>query len=117
MEDCLFCRIIAKEIPGDIVFENEKVIAFKDIHPVAPVHILVIPKIHIQDMNAITAENVSYIEAIYQAISMIAKEAGVFERGYRVICNCGEEGGQLVPHLHFHLIGGKKLGSKICHES
>lgn len=116
MEDCLFCKIIKGEVGSEKVYENEYVLAFKDIHPVAPVHILVIPKIHIKDMNEVTEENSEYIRHVYLAIKEVAKIAGVNESGYRVICNCGEDGGQVVHHIHYHLLGGKHLGSKIVHE-
>lgn len=113
MEDCLFCKIIAGKIPSEKVFENEFVLAFKDIAPAAPVHILVVPKLHIQDTNHITSENISYISEIYQAIEKIASICNIKESGYRIICNCGKDGMQEVPHLHFHLLGGKQLGEKI----
>lgn len=114
--DCLFCKIINGEIGSEKVYENDYVYAFKDIHPVAPVHVLVIPKIHIANMNEINEENGEYIKHIYIAIKEIAKMLNIDEPGYRVICNCGEDGGQVVHHLHFHLLGGKHLGSKIVHE-
>ena len=95
MEDCLFCKIINKEIPSTIVYEDDEVLAFKDINPIAPVHILVIPKKHL-------------------IINKIAKEQGIADTGYRIINNCKEDAGQEVKHLHFHLIGGKKLGTKMC---
>jgi histidine triad (HIT) family protein len=116
MDNCLFCKIIKGEVGCEKVYENEYVLAFKDIHPVAPVHVLVIPKIHILDTNDITNENCEYIKQIYIAIKEIAKICNVYESGYRVICNCGEDGGQVINHLHFHLLGGKHLGSKIVHE-
>ncbi len=116
MEDCLFCKIIKGEIGSEKVYENDYVLAFQDIHPVAPVHVLVIPKIHIKDMNEITEENSEYIRQVYLAIKEVAKISGVDESGYRVICNCGEDGGQVVHHIHYHLLGGKHLGSKIVHE-
>mgnify|MGYP005777091721 FL=1 len=113
MQDCLFCHIVDGDIPSTKVFENEYVLAFKDIHPVAPVHMLLIPKIHIQDTNHITDENVRYITEIYRVVDQVAEICGIKEEGYRIICNCGEDAGQMVPHLHFHLIGGAKLGEKI----
>ncbi len=113
MQDCLFCHIVDGDIPSTKVFENEYVLAFKDIHPVAPVHVLLIPKIHIQDTNHITDENVRYITEIYRVVDQVAEICGIKEEGYRIICNCGEDAGQMVPHLHFHLIGGAKLGEKI----
>ena len=113
MEDCIFCKIINKEIPSSIVYEDEEIFAFKDIHPVAPVHILVIPKKHIQSIMQIEKEDQNVVGKIYTVIKNIAKQEEVAEDGFRVIVNCGKNGGQEVPHLHFHLIGGKKLGTKI----
>lgn len=114
MENCLFCKIVKKEIPGNIVYEDEKVLAFKDIHPVAPVHILVIPKKHIDSLNEMVEEDVNLIGKIHLVIKKIAEEQGVSESGYRVVSNCGKDAGQEVKHLHFHLIAGKELGIKIC---
>lgn len=113
MDDCIFCKIIKGQIPSCIVYEDEEIIAFKDIHPVAPIHILVIPKKHIESINDIKPEDEKVIGKIYSVIKQIAKEQGIAERGYRVIVNCGEDGGQEVMHLHYHLIGGKKLSFKI----
>ena len=113
MDNCIFCKIINREIPSSIIYEDEEIIAFKDIHPVAPVHILVIPKKHIESINNIKQEDEKTVGRIYSIIKQIAKEQGIDEKGYRVVVNCGEDGGQEVKHLHFHIIGGKKLGSKI----
>ena len=115
MEDCIFCKIIKKEIPSAIVYEDGEILAFRDIHPVAPVHILVIPKKHISSIMQIEQEDEDVIGKIYSVIQQIAKQEEIAEDGFRVIVNCGENGGQEVPHLHFHLIGGKKLGTKIVH--
>lgn len=114
MNDCLFCKIIKKKIPSTIVYEDDEILAFKDIHPVAPVHILVIPKKHISSLVDLKPEDEALIGRIYSIINKIAKQENVFESGFRVIVNCGEDGGQEVKHLHFHLIGGKRLGTKIC---
>ena len=117
MEDnCIFCKIIKGEIPSNKVYEDEYVLAFKDLHPVTPVHVLVIPKTHIQDLEHITDENAIYVQKCQQAFQKVSKETGVSESGYRVICNCGEDGGQEVKHLHYHLLGGQKLETKIVHE-
>lgn len=113
MEDCLFCKIIKKEIPSSIVYEDEEIIAFKDINPVTPIHILVVPKKHIPSLVELEKEDEIFIGKIYTVINKIAKEQGVSENGYRVIVNCGEDGGQTVPHLHFHLLAGEKLGEKM----
>ena len=114
MEDCVFCKIIKGEIPSTKVYEDEEILAFKDINPVTPVHILVIPKKHISSLNEIEPEDQMLIGKIFTVIKKIAKEQGFAENGYRVIANCGEDGGQEVKHLHFHILGGKKLGTKIA---
>lgn len=111
--DCLFCKIIAGEIPSTKVYEDENVYAFKDIAPQAPVHVIVIPKTHICCADEITAENSVYIARIFEKIPEIAKSVGL-ENGYRIVNNCGEDGCQSVKHIHFHLLGGKKLPETIC---
>ena len=108
MSNCLFCKIVAGEIPSTKVYEDELVLAFRDIAPQAPTHILVVPKTHIQDCNGITADNSAVVARIFEVIPQIAKEEGL-EKGYRVISNCGEHSGQTVKHLHFHILGGKQL--------
>lgn len=112
MSDCLFCRIIAGEIPSSKVYEDEKVFAFRDINPQAPVHVLVVPKQHLASADEITEENLAAVSACWAAIPKIAEDEGLKE-GYRVINNCGEAAGQTVKHIHFHLIGGRELGEKI----
>ena len=114
MNDCIFCKIINKEIPSNIVYEDEEILAFRDINPVAPVHILVIPKKHISSLVDLKQEDELVIGKIYTVINKIAEQEGIAEKGFRVIVNCGEDGGQEVKHLHFHILGGKKLGTKIC---
>ena len=108
MEDCLFCKIIKGEIPCEKVYENEEIFAFKDIHPKTPVHILVIPKKHIASIKDIQVKDEVLIGKLFIAIQNIAKQYGL-ENGYRIVNNCGIDGGQEVMHLHFHLLGGKKL--------
>ena len=112
MSDCLFCKIIAGEIPSTKVYEDEKVYAFRDINPQAPVHVIVVPKMHIASANEITEENADCVAACLQAMPKIAKAEGL-EDGYRIINNCGAAAGQTVMHLHFHLLGGVKLGEKM----
>ena len=112
MNDCLFCKIIAGEIPSSKVYEDEKVFAFRDINPQAPVHVLVVPKEHLASANEITAENLESVSACFAAIPKIAESEGLKD-GYRVINNCGRAAGQTVMHIHFHLIGGRELGEKI----
>jgi histidine triad (HIT) family protein len=110
---CIFCQIANKEIPSNFVYETENLVAFRDLNPQAPVHILVVPKMHITSMNDINSENSSVIAEIFEAVSIIAKQEGIKESGYRVISNCGDDGCQSVKHLHFHLIGGKKLSETL----
>lgn len=113
MEDCIFCKIIKKEIPSDVVYEDEEIIAFKDIQPAAPIHILVIPKKHIVSLVELDKDDEALIGRIYTVINKVAEMQGVKDKGYRVIVNCGKDGGQEVGHLHFHLLAGKQLGEKI----
>lgn len=107
--DCIFCKIAAGEIPSTKVYEDDKLLAFKDINPLAPVHILVIPKTHIESAAEITADNSAVVAHIFEVIAKIAKEQGIDKDGFRVVSNCGENGCQSVKHLHFHILGGKKL--------
>ena len=111
-KDCLFCKIIAGDIPSAKVYEDEYVFAFRDINPQAPVHVLVVPKKHICCARAINADNSHYVAKCFEAIAKIAREEGL-DNGYRIINNCGEDGGQAVMHLHFHILGGVKLNEKI----
>ena len=111
-ENCLFCKIIKGEIPSAKVYEDEYVYAFRDINPQTPVHVLVVPKIHIASAAEVNAENSLYVAKCFEAIAKIAEAEGL-DKGYRVVNNCGEDGGQTVMHLHFHLIGGVKLSEKI----
>ena len=106
--DCLFCRILKGEIPSQKVYEDEWVYAFRDIAPQAPTHVLIIPRAHIAGADEITPENSAYVAHVFEASLKIAAAVGL-ENGYRVITNCGEDGCQSVKHLHFHLLGGKKL--------
>ena len=107
--DCLFCKIIKGEIPSAKVYEDDKVYAFRDIEPQAPVHILIIPKEHIASANELTEENASIVGHIFAVAAKIAKEEGIAEGGYRIVNNCGQDGGQTVGHLHFHMLGGRSL--------
>lgn len=106
--DCIFCKIAEGVIPSKRVYEDEYCLAFWDLNPQAPVHLLVIPRLHVESADGINEENSVYVQKIFEAIPRIAKEAGLAS-GYRVITNCGEDGCQSVKHLHFHLLGGKKL--------
>lgn len=113
MEDCIFCKIIKRAVPADVVYEDEEIIAFKDIQPAAPIHILIIPKKHIPSLVQLEKEDEQLVGKIYTVINEVAHLVGVKEKGYRVIVNCGKDGGQEVQHLHFHLLAGKQLGEKI----
>ena len=106
--DCLFCKIAAGEIPSTKVYEDDKILAFRDIAPQTPTHILVIPKAHLDSVNDVTAENAAVVAHIFATIPQIAKAEGL-ESGYRVVTNCGPDAGQSVQHLHFHILGGKVL--------
>ena len=112
MEDCIFCKIIKGEIPSNKVYEDDEIVAFNDINPMAPVHILVIPKKHIESANEIKEEDELLIGKIFTVIKKLAKENNL-DNGYRVVNNCGEDGGQAVKHLHFHLLGGRKLKTEV----
>ena len=113
MDNCLFCKIVKGEIPSEKVYENEDVLCFKDINPVAPIHILVIPKKHLASLLEVGKEDCKLIAKIYEIINKIARDLGFEKDGFRVITNCGKDAGQEVMHLHFHVLAGKKLGTKI----
>ena len=113
MNDCLFCKIVTGEIPSNKVYEDEDILCFKDINPVAPIHILVIPKKHIANLLDIKKEDEDLIVKIYEIINKLAKDLGFEKDGFRVITNCGKDAGQEVMHLHFHVLAGKELGTKI----
>jgi len=113
MENCIFCKIAKKELPSTIVYEDDKVLAFNDINPVAPVHVLIIPKVHIKNVMELDEQNADIMKDIHLAAKKIADKLGIGEKGFRLINNCGEEAGQTVFHLHYHLVGGEKLGQKI----
>ncbi|MCL6597174.1 histidine triad nucleotide-binding protein [Alicyclobacillus macrosporangiidus] len=109
MSDCIFCKIVAGELPSNTVFENDHVLAFHDIRPQAPVHVLIIPKRHIPSAHALTAEDAAVLGEIHQAARQVAEQLGVAEKGYRLVTNVGFHGQQTVPHLHYHLLGGRQL--------
>lgn len=113
MEDCIFCKIIKGEIPSNKVYEDDEILAFYDINPVTPIHILVIPKKHIASLNELKPEDGIIISKIYEVINKIAKDMKFSQEGFRVIVNCGKDAGQEVGHLHFHILAGRKLGAKI----
>lgn len=109
MSDCLFCKIIKGEIPSTKVYEDEFVLAFRDIDPQAPEHIIIIPKEHIASANEINDKNSAVVAKIFETAGKIAKDLGFAEKGYRIVNNCGEDGGQTVGHLHFHVLAGRSL--------
>ncbi|HCX65697.1 MAG TPA: histidine triad nucleotide-binding protein [Eubacteriaceae bacterium] len=108
MEDCLFCKIVKKEIPADIVYEDDNVIAIKDIDPQAPIHLLIIPKVHFDSILTVPAGN-SIISHIHIVANRLAVKFCIVDSGFRLVNNCGEQGGQTVNHLHYHLLGGREL--------
>ncbi|WP_038055221.1 histidine triad nucleotide-binding protein [Thermodesulfobacterium hydrogeniphilum] len=108
--DCIFCKIAKKEIPANIIYEDDKVLAFHDINPQAPFHILVIPKKHISTLLELTEDDKDLIGHIYLVINKLAKDLGFADRGYRVVVNCKEEAGQTVFHIHFHILAGREMG-------
>lgn len=111
MSQCIFCKIIAKQLPADILFENESLIAFSDLHPKAPVHILIIPKIHLSSVNDLEKKHQILISSMIITAKTLATKYHIDSSGYRLIFNVKNDGGQEIDHLHLHLIGGKKLGS------
>ena len=113
MSDCLFCKIIAGDIPSTKVYEDELVYAFRDINPQAPTHVLVVPKLHMEDTNDVSGENSAVIAHIFEVIPQIAKAEGL-ANGYRVVSNCGADAGQTVHHLHFHILGGRALSLEMA---
>ena len=111
--DCIFCRIADGKMKSDILYQDEAVVAFPDINPLAPVHILVVPREHIASLAEMSAEDAALIGGMAKAANQLAKSKGIAESGYRLVINCGKEGGQGVGHLHMHLLGGRQLGSKL----
>ena len=109
--DCIFCKIVNGKIPSDVIYQDEELIAFRDINPVAPVHLLLIPKRHIASLARLDEADSSLMGHMVITASQLAKKEGIAERGYRLVVNSGKEGGQLVPHLHMHLIGGRQLSA------
>lgn len=113
MADCIFCKIAEGKIPSKKVYENEDIIAFEDIHPAAPVHVLIVPKMHIESLEALNRDNVEIVGKIHMAIQEVTNIKKINKDGYRVIVNCGKNGGQTVPHLHYHVLGGMVFNEKI----
>ena len=113
MEDCIFCKIVAGKIPGSKVFEDERVLAFRDIHPQSPTHILIIPKRHHDNLAALDEKDQPLMGYLLHVANRLAKEEGIAHKGYRVTINCGPQGGQVVPHLHVHLLGGREMAGEL----
>jgi len=111
--DCIFCQIVDGKIPSDIIYQDGEVIAFRDINPQAPVHLLIIPKRHIPSLAQLPDTESFLIGHMVNIANQLAKSEGIFERGYRLVINCGREGGQLVPHLHMHLLGSRQLTGEL----
>ena len=107
--DCIFCKIIAGQIPSDVIYTDDKVIAFCDINPMAPVHLLIIPREHILSLNDVTEQQTTLVGHMVQVAKQLAKQQGIATKGYRVVINTGSQGGQVVQHLHMHLLGGREL--------
>jgi histidine triad (HIT) family protein len=111
--DCIFCQIASGKIPSDTVYQDQEIVAFRDINPKAPVHILIIPKKHIASLDQLSQSDTALVGRMVALASRLAKDEGVAEKGYRLAINCGKEGGQLVPHLHMHLLGGRQLSDAL----
>ena len=112
-EECLFCRIVAGEIPSDIIYQDNEFLAFRDINPQAPKHVIIIPKSHITSLSELTAQQHGLIGRLIILAKDIAAKEGIAKKGYRLAINCGPEGGQVIPHLHLHLIGGRRLDDQL----
>jgi len=108
--DCIFCRIISGEIQSDILYRDEQAVAFHDVNPKAPVHLLVVPRKHIESVAELTEDEALILGHLVIVANRLAREAGISEKGYRLVVNCGPHGGQVVPHLHLHLLGGRQMG-------
>ena len=111
--DCVFCQIVSGKIPSDTVYQDEELIAFRDIKPQAPVHLIIIPRRHIPSLVQLTEDELPVIAHMVEVANQLAKKEGVAQSGYRLVINCGKEGGQLVPHLHLHLLGGRRLSDQL----
>ena len=111
--DCIFCQIVAGKVPSEIIHQDEEVIAFHDINPQAPIHLIIIPKRHIPSLTHLSEAEAQLMGHMVNIANQLAKREGIFESGYRLVVNCGKEGGQVVPHLHLHLLGGRKLSDTL----
>ncbi len=113
MDDCVFCRIAAGKIPTEFLYQDEDAAAFRDINPAAPTHIIIIPKKHIPSLADLSEADLPLMGHMVKIANQLAKQAGILERGYRLVVNCGKEGGQVVPHLHIHLLGGRRIADEM----
>ncbi len=111
--DCVFCQIVAGKLPGDIVYRDDEILAFRDVNPQAPVHLLVIPRKHIASLVQVGEEDVPLMGRLVGIANELARQEGIAKSGYRLVINCGPQGGQLVPHLHLHLLGGRQLSGRL----
>ena len=109
MTDCLFCKIVAGDLPADIVYENDQVLAFRDISPKAPTHVLVVPRRHVATLNELTQDDAGLVGEMYLAAQQVARDEGIADSGYRTVVNCNEDAGQVVFHIHLHLFGGRPM--------
>jgi histidine triad (HIT) family protein len=112
--ECVFCRIVAGEIPSDTLYQDDEVMAFRDINPLAPTHVLIIPKRHIASLADLSDDETSIIGHMARVANQLARQEGVAKKGYRLVVGSGEDGGQVVPHLHMHLLGGRRLSDRLC---
>jgi histidine triad (HIT) family protein len=112
--DCIFCQIVEGKVPSDTLYEDEEIKAFRDIHPPAPTHVLIIPKRHIPSLAVLSDEETLLIGRMARVANELARREGIAEKGYRLVVSSGEEGGQVVPHLHMHLLGGRRLSDRLC---
>jgi histidine triad (HIT) family protein len=111
--DCIFCQIVAGQVPSDTLYQDEKVMAFRDIRPITPTHVVIIPKKHIPSLLKLSDADLPLMADLVKAANQLAKREGIAEKGYRLVINCGREGTQLVPHLHMHLLGGRQLSAML----
>lgn len=112
--ECIFCRIVAGELPSDTLYQDNQIMAFRDINPLAPTHVLIIPKRHITSLADMSDDETPIIGHMAVVANQLARQEGIAEKGYRLVVSSGEEGGQIVPHLHMHLLGGRKLSDRLC---
>ncbi len=111
--NCIFCQIVAGKVPSETLYQDEEVIAFRDINPQAPIHLVIIPKRHIPSLTHLSEEDLPLMGRMVNIANQLARREGIAESGYRLAINCGEQGGQLVPHLHMHLLGGRRLSDEL----